>query len=381
VHSVSFHLQSTVLERLNTLPFDGLLDWTAALSLWQFHRDDLDHVDTPGPQSDPAGENGSTESSDDKDDSTSNGGSSDKEREMAPSDNQAVGGVEDIVGRSASAGQGKRLYGSLLPSEGITFRVTCTRGGRKHGFSSPEAARSFGAGLADFFDWKVQLKNPDIEVLLAISGDEAKVGVALNREAKFKRNIAHFGPTTLRATIGYGMLRCAEIQPGDVVLDPLCGGGGISIEGSLAWPETHHIAGDIHHLAVQRAAANIESLLRQRNHGKEINHVKVDVCQWDVCQLPLRTSTVDVVVTDLPFGKKSGSRLANWSLYPKALGELARVCRPQTGRAVLLTHDNKAFSRALQRNVFWKRVKTLWLNVGGLEAALYILNRSSMLFH
>ena len=78
---------------------------------------------------------------------------------------------------------------------------------------------------------------------------------------------------------------------------------------------------------------------------------------------------------------RSGSRLANWSLYPKALGELARVCRPQTGRAVLLTHDNKAFSRALQRNGFWKRVKTLWLNVGGLQTALYILNRSSMLFH
>ena len=207
MHSVSFHLQSTVLERLKTLPFDGLLDWTAALSLWQFHRDNLDHVDTSGCRSDQAGVNGSKELSGDKDESTSNGAGSDGQREIAPSHNQAVEGVEDTVERAASAGQGEKLYGSLLQSEGITFRVTCTRGGRKHGFSSPEAARSFGAGLADFFDWKVQLKNPDIEVLLAISGDEAKVGVALNRESKFKRNIAHFGPTTLRATIGYGMLR------------------------------------------------------------------------------------------------------------------------------------------------------------------------------
>ena len=73
--------------------------------------------------------------------------------------------------------------------------------------------------------------------------------------------------------------------------------------------------------------------------------------------------------------------MANWVLYPKALREMARVCRPSTARAVLLTHDHKALSRAVQRDVFWKRVKTLWVNVGGLEAALYILNRSSMLCH
>lgn len=78
---------------------------------------------------------------------------------------------------------------------------------------------------------------------------------------------------------------------------------------------------------------------------------------------------------------RSGSRRANWELYPKALGEMARVCRPQTARAVLLTHDYKVLSNAVQRDVFWKRVKTIWINIGGLKAALYILKRSSMLYH
>ena len=27
--------------------------------------------------------------------------------------------------------------------------------------------------------------------------------------------------------------------------------------------------------------------------------MKVDVCQWDVCRLPLRTASVDAVVTDM----------------------------------------------------------------------------------
>ena len=37
--------------------------------------------------------------------------------------------------------------------------------------------------------------------------------------------------------------------------------------------------------------------------------------------------------------------MGNWQLYPQALQEMGRVCRPSTARAVLLTHDNKAFSQ------------------------------------
>ena len=37
--------------------------------------------------------------------------------------------------------------------------------------------------------------------------------------------------------------------------------------------------------------------------------------------------------------------MGNWQLYPQALEEMGRVCRPSTGRAVLLTHDNRALSQ------------------------------------
>ena len=96
---------------------------------------------------------------------------------------------------------------SVMNENPITFRVTCTRGGGKHSFSSMDAARCFGAGLARRFGWKVQLKNPDLEVLLTIMGEEMTVAIALNHESKHKRNIQHFGPTTLRSTIAYGLLR------------------------------------------------------------------------------------------------------------------------------------------------------------------------------
>ena len=65
----------------------------------------------------------------------------------------------------------------------------------------------------------------------------------------------------------------------------------------------------------------------------------IDVAQWDATKLPLRSQCVDVVVSDLPFGKRIGSKTDNRVLYYRSLVELARVTRMKTGRAVLLTYD------------------------------------------
>ena len=58
-------------------------------------------------------------------------------------------------------------------------------------------------------------------------------GITLTKESLFKRTIKHFGPTTLRATICSALLKLADIQPGDIVVDPMCGGGSIPLEGKL----------------------------------------------------------------------------------------------------------------------------------------------------
>jgi 23S rRNA G2445 N2-methylase RlmL len=87
------------------------------------------------------------------------------------------------------------------------------------------------------------------------------------------------------------------------------------------------------------------------------------------------------MVTDMPFGKKSGSRQLNWTLYPKALTEMARVCPPQTGRVVLLTHDKKVMKKTLhQTSQWWKMKQTLWINMGGLQAGVYVLTRTEKCF-
>ncbi|XP_069875136.1 tRNA (guanine(6)-N2)-methyltransferase THUMP3-like [Dipodomys merriami] len=265
----------------------------------------------------------------------------------------------------------------------LKFRVTCSRAGEKHCFTSNEAARDFGGAVQDYFKWKADMTNFDVEVLLNIHDNEVIVGIALTEESLHRRNITHFGPTTLRSTLAYGMLRLCAPQPTDIIVDPMCGTGAIPIEGATEWYNCYHIAGDNNPLAVKRAANNISSLLtkNQIKEGKQSWGLPIDAVQWDICNLPLRTGSVDIIVTDMPFGKRMGSKKRNWNLYPACLQEMSRVCRPGTGRAVLLTQDKKCFTKALSgMGQVWRKAHTVWVNIGGLHAAVYLLKRTPQAF-
>ena len=68
----------------------------------------------------------------------------------------------------------------------------------------------------------------------------------------------------------------------------------IYLQGTLGWPLSYHLNGDIHKLASPRAKANQTALEETMRQG-----LKMDVLQWNVCNLPMRTASIDVVVTDL----------------------------------------------------------------------------------
>ncbi|KAH6921800.1 hypothetical protein HPB50_004999 [Hyalomma asiaticum] len=283
--------------------------------------------------------------------------------------------------------------------EGPKFRVTCHRSGENHKFTSMEAAAVFGGAVNDTFGWGVDMRNFDLEVVLHVDPGCVYVCLTLTPASLHHRHLEHFGPTSLRCTIAYNMLRLCDLKPSDIVCDPMVGGGSIPLEGCVNWPQTMFICGDNHPLAVQRSYDNLSALNEKRAKASpEARHVFtttpwrvtllwhcssgqlcMDVCQWNVCALPLRTASVDVFITDLPFGKRMGSRPDNRVLYPKLLHELARAARPRTGRAVLLTQDKKSLSLAVGRQGrLWRQLRVHGVNVGGLAAAIYVLRRTDV---
>uniref|UniRef100_A0A8C8DUH5 THUMP domain containing 3 n=1 Tax=Oryzias sinensis TaxID=183150 RepID=A0A8C8DUH5_9TELE len=251
----------------------------------------------------------------------------------------------------------------------IKFRVTCNRAGDKHSFSSNEAARDFGGAVQEFFQWKADMTKFDIEVLLNIHNEEMVVGIALTEESLHRRNISHFGPTTLRSTLCYGMLRLCKLQPSDVVLDPMCGTGAIPLEGAIEFNSSFYIAGDNNDMAVNRTLNNICHIQKRRADKGS----------------PPSSTPLLPVASPFHFMLSStqimGSRKKNWDLYPSCLREMARVCRPGSGKAVLLTQDKKCFSKAISRmGGLWKKLHTVWVNVGGLHAGVYLLKRTAGVF-
>uniref|UniRef100_A0A3B3UGA3 THUMP domain containing 3 n=2 Tax=Poecilia TaxID=8080 RepID=A0A3B3UGA3_9TELE len=265
----------------------------------------------------------------------------------------------------------------------IKFRVTCNRAGDKHSFSSNEAARDFGGAVQEFFQWKADMTKFDIEVLLNIHNDEVVIGIALTEESLHRRNISHFGPTTLRSTLCYGMLRSmffnSVILEFSMHLEHLYHvAPHVTDDGII---ESFYIAGDNNDMAVNRTVNNICHIQKRRADKGSPSALPIDTVQWDLSNLPIRTSSVDIIITDMPFGKRMGSRKKNWDLYPSCLREMARVCRPGSGKAVLLTQDKKCFAKAISRmGGLWRKLHTVWVNVGGLHAGVYLLKRTGAVF-
>lgn len=87
------------------------------------------------------------------------------------------------------------------------FRVTCNRNGGSHPFDSMGAASNFGGAVYNYFHWNVSMKEFDIEVILNIDDRDVTVCLGLTKQSLHHRFIKAFGPTALRATIAFNMLR------------------------------------------------------------------------------------------------------------------------------------------------------------------------------
>ena len=60
---------------------------------------------------------------------------------------------------------------------------------------------------------------------------------------------------------------------GDVVCDPMCGGGSISIEGALNWHSCVHLCGDNHDLAPPRVLSNVLNIVKETKDKKQVQTV------------------------------------------------------------------------------------------------------------
>jgi tRNA (guanine10-N2)-dimethyltransferase len=159
---------------------------------------------------------------------------------------------------------------------------------------------------------KVNVKNPELELVLYISSE-----LFLTRklfevprsefETRKPQSRPYFSPVSLHPRLARGLVNLAGIRPGDILLDPFCGTGGVLLEAGLMGMRL--IGSDVDSRMVQGTRTNLE------HFGID----KFDLIEADISDLPSKLSDalsnksrthshdtqVAAIVTEPPYGRAS----------------------------------------------------------------------------
>jgi 23S rRNA G2445 N2-methylase RlmL len=234
----------------------------------------------------------------------------------------------------------------------------------EHGYLRRDARNALAEGLAGKLpsSWRPAEENAAVEIWLTIKGASAVCGLRLSdgtmRHRTYK--MEHL-PASLRPTMAAAMVRLADIKPGNVILDPMCGAGTILAE-VLEWARQARIrwgsmfGGDIDPAALRAAGFNLRRLGR------------VCLARWDATRIPLANQSVDRVLCNPPFGKQLSRPEKIGLLYRNLIRECHRVLQSH-GRAVLLVSDWGAL-RDATAIAGWKMGQRLRVRVLGQPALM-----------
>jgi 23S rRNA G2445 N2-methylase RlmL len=177
-------------------------------------------------------------------------------------------------------------------------------------------------------------------------------------------------PASLRPTLAAAMVFLSRPRSEDRFCDPMCGTGTILAERALAGAYRQLVGGDIDPLAVQASMANLASWCRSSSSVGEgcILHL------WDARALAVRSGSLDVIVSNLPFGERVGSHQENPALYRRFLLEVGRTLRPG-GRAVFLSSEKDLMRQLIHDDPALHMERQVLVGVLGRAARIYVLRR------
>jgi 23S rRNA G2445 N2-methylase RlmL len=260
-----------------------------------------------------------------------------------------------------------RVRQTRRPVRRVTFRVIAQMTG-KHPFRRQEVRDAVLTGVQmRWSGWKPVADDAHLEVWASIIDDWATVALRLSdRRMRHRTYKEEHRPASLRPTLAAAMVALSQPRRDDRFCDPMCGAGTILAERALYGAYRRLVGGDIDPDVLDATRVNLARIRETR--GKHILHL------WDARALPIVAGSLDVVVTNLPFGKQIGSQAENVALYERFFQELARtLCTG--GRAVLLTSEKDLMRDLMHRHPQLRREHEVLVGVLGQAARIYVLRR------
>jgi tRNA (guanine10-N2)-dimethyltransferase len=193
------------------------------------------------------------------------------------------------------------LTNTIKPEETFSVR-TISENGKVSVNERLDFETSLGARIRQVVDATVDLENPQVRILILFT--QRKIRVCMSVASKLRPTLRDrepgrkpfFHPSMMNATLARVMCNLAGVIPGEIALDPFCGGGGILCEASFIGAKTIGID-----LNWRLLAGSKENLVTT---GSDYG-----IIQGDIRSLPVREC--DCIVTDPPYGRASSTRGAH----------------------------------------------------------------------
>lgn len=214
---------------------------------------------------------------------------------------------------------------------GVRFAVRAERVRAPTPWRRVEAERLVGEALAA--GRVVDLKRPERMLRAFLDGDHVWVGRQIwdrdpqDTASRHVQRRPSFSPVSLPPKLARALINLAQVPPGGLLADPMCGTGGILLEGASMGVRI--VGSDLDPAMVEGARRN----LLHYGH-KAAGLAACDVSDAEAEYRGLGLWPVDAVVMDLPYGRSASTgkeRLV--TLYERAFESAARLVKPG-GRVV-----------------------------------------------
>ena len=246
----------------------------------------------------------------------------------------------------------------------LRFRVIARMAG-EHEFRRVDFQRAVERGILERDDhtWRLEEGDAEVEFWATMIDAEFFLTVRLSDDRMRHREYktAH-RPASLRPSSAAALAWLSAPREDDVVLDPFCGAGTILIERANLGRYAMLIGSDRDAEALSAARTNV---------GNRYKPIQLE--NWDAAKLPLGDSSVDKIVTNLPWGVRYGTHGENRKLYPIWFNSFARVLK-SGGTMVLLTAEWRLM-RDLERSRKIRPAKIIRVSVLGTPASIYVCNK------
>ncbi len=173
-------------------------------------------------------------------------------------------------------------------------------------------------------------------------------------------------PASTHPSLAYILCQIAKLKPTDTIYDPFCGCGTIPITAIKLFNIKQAFASDLSGKAIDFCQINSEKA--------HISNKKLIIFRSNISMTKLAPSSINSIISNLPFGIRTGNHEKNIKLY-KILSHKCQSMLHINGVGIFLTQEKKLFLETFSPIFQVKKITTV--DIGGLTPDIYKIKKIS----